>query len=173
MKNIKSSEDFIVDSIKNNLSKYLITNFMENEWSLNEKILEIISLLELKLKFHIIQKEVIYHSSHLTDESINYMVLPFWPLVKIISIRDESSNSIEGYEILNNKLKLLHTSPCSVVISYETGYDWANLISPMKVLIYVMEFYLRQYMEIGYFNTSEEIKNILVELTNIYGKGEW
>ena len=143
--------------------------------NLEKKIIEIINFMEIKLQFHFIPKEITYGVEGYGYDATRIIILPFWPVIKVKEILTVSGESIIDFQLMANKL-LINPSENLVLtpylIKYNVGYNWKHIKDFLPILLYLIEYYLQQYVESQQFTTNLEIKTLMDDMKNLYGKGD-
>jgi hypothetical protein len=169
-----SNTNIIIQGILSTLHKPLLLSLQDLKYDISNIIMQIINFLEFKLQFHLIKKQITYV---VNDEHIiktKNIILPFWPIIEINQIINNLNEKIHKFQIQYNKIIILDMKSNHIPykIQYTIGYNWQELQTSLPILIYIIEFYLRQYINFNEFKTTEEINNLILEIKNIYGKGE-
>ena len=172
----KQKIPIIIEDILSHLNRD-IKNIMEGLGeNLEKKILEIINFLEIKLQFHFTPKVITYRVESYNQNTTRSIILPFWPILQIDEILTIKGEKIMDYEWRGNKILIspLENSPLTPsLITYTIGYKWDSLKDFLPILIYIIEYYLKQSMDSYEFHTPTEIKNLMDDIKNLYGKGDF
>jgi hypothetical protein len=171
------AKKYLLDNIIEEISPSLLKMLLDLHVKLDGKILEIVNFLELKLQFDFLQKEVTYSIGDLQENSP--VVLPFWPLVKVLNLENDKAESWPFHSLIANKLYInptdndcyRHQLKTSYKVKYLVGYDWAAISKCLPILKYIIEYYLRDYLHLNQYTTSDEINKLIKSISSLYGLG--
>lgn len=154
------NKEEVLESVKN------LNNILDLGEFVNKEtiILNSIMLLELKVGFHILKREITYFNNN------NQIILPFWPINKIVSIT-EKNIPVNFYKQFNNQIILEdHYINQDIYIIYKTGYN-LNFILENIPLEMILEQIIYWYLQ-GDLNLNSQLNELCKNLQNVYGKGD-
>lgn len=158
---INSSE--IIDFFMNK-NESLIKDFESkyNKKAMETIVLQIIQYLELQVNCSLIESQITL------DVNKDKVVLPFWPIRKIVSVKNDSNYDVP-YKLLGNKLEiLLDDGNVNYTVQYLVGYP-AEIVAHMSLNL-IVEKMIIDYISEEVFVNNPVLLGIFHKISNLYGK---
>lgn len=136
---------------------------------INNMILNIIRYIELQINCSLIESIITVKTTQ------NKLILPFWPIQKILSLQrvQTPDNAKVEYLLTNNKLEIMADNniknPDYIVI-YKVGYP-ISIVKQLPISI-IMEQIILNYSAEGVFKSTDLLATLLATIGNIYGMGD-